>query len=83
MAEIPPSPHHPEITRQRHATQVRASAVRARAALDQILIDLARGRLVRSSGRLIAAEVTVLCEAIALMAEAEKAAARQRGEEAA
>ena len=42
-----------------------------------------RDRLVRSSGRLIAAEIVILCEAIALAEKAEKAAARQRGEVAA
>lgn len=83
MPETPADPRHPEITRQHHAAQVRTSAVRAKAGLEQILHDLARGRVVRSSGRLIAAEVTALCEAIALLAEAEKAAARPRGEAAA
>ena len=59
---------------------VRTSAVKIEAAARQILIDLAHGRLVPSSGRLIAAEVIVLCEAIAV---AQKAAAMQRGEAAA
>lgn len=62
---------------------VRTSAIKIEAAARQILIDVAHGRLVRSSGRLIAAEIVVLCEAIAVAAEAQKDAARQRGEVAA
>lgn len=75
MAETPPAPQY--------ATQVRTSALRAKKVLEQILHDLNRGHLVRSNGRLIAAEVVVLCEAIALATEAQKDATRQRGESAA
>ena len=75
MAETPPRPQH--------VTQVRTSALRAQKILEQILHDLNRGHLVRSNGRLIAAEVVVLCEAIALATEAQRDAARQRGEAAA
>ena len=75
MAETPPRPQH--------VTQVRTSALRAQKILEQILHDLNRGHLVRSNGRLIAAEVVVLCEAIALATEAQRGAARQRGEAAA
>ena len=78
MAQTPPAPHHTRAHRD-----VRTSAIKIEAAARQILIDLAHGRLVRSSGRLIAAEIIILCEAITLAAEAEKAAARQRGELAA
>ena len=77
-----PAPH-PDIARAHHAANVRRSAVKIEAAAKQILIDAARGHLVRSSGRLIAAEVIALCEAIALLADAEKAVAKQRGEVAA
>lgn len=75
MAETPPRPQH--------VTQVRTSALRAKKILEQILHDLNRGHLVRSNGRLIAAEVVVLCEAIALATEAQRDAARLRGEAAA
>lgn len=84
MTETRPRPRQePCTSRIHHAANVRTSAVKAEAAARQILIDLAHGRLVRSSGRDLAAIVTVLCEAIALAADAEKAAARQRGEFAA
>ena len=82
MTEIRPAPH-PDIARQQSAANVRTSAVKFKHAAEQILLDLAHGRLVRSSGRLIAAEVIALCESIALLDAAEKAAARQRGEVAA
>ena len=82
MPQTPAGPQS-DIARAHHAANVRRSAVKIEAAAKQILIDAARGHLVRSSGRLIAAEVIALCEAIALLAEAEKAVARQRGEVAA
>ena len=75
---MPQTPARPQ-----HVTQVRTSALRAKKILEQILHDLNRGHLVRSNGRLIAAEVVVLCEAIALATEAQRDAARQRGEAAA
>ena len=82
MTATRPAPH-PEIARQQSAANVRTSAVKIRHAAEQILMDLAHGRLVRSNGRLVAAEAVALCESIALLAEAEKAAARLRGEIAA
>ena len=82
MTATRPAPH-PDIARQQGAANVRTSAVKLKHAAEQILLDLAHGRLVRSSGRLIAAEVIVLCESIALLDAAEKAAARLRGEVAA
>ena len=82
MTATRPAPH-PDIARRQHAVNVRTSAARIQNAAKQILADSAHGRLVRSSGRQIAAEVTVLCEEIALLAQAEKEAARQRGEIAA
>ena len=75
MAQTPPAPQH--------VTQVRTSANKIQSAATQILTDLRRGRLVRSSGRNIAAEIIILCEAIALATEAQKDATRQRGEAAA
>ena len=83
MTATRPIAPHPDIARQQAAANVRTSAVRVKNIAEQILIDLAHGRLVRSNGRLVAAEAIALCEAIALQAEAEKAAARQRGEAAA
>jgi hypothetical protein len=83
VTETRPRPRQDDPTRPQHITQVRTSALRAKKTLDQILHDLNRGRLVRSNGRLIAAEVVVLCEAIALATEAQKDATRQRGESAA
>ncbi len=83
MPQTPAAPH-PGNARIQHAViNVRTSAAQIKRAADQILLDLAHGRLVRSSGRHIAAEVTVLCEAIALLDAAEKAVARLRGEVAA
>ena len=81
MTATRPAPRPDDTPRHQHA--VLMSAVKIQAAASQILTDRAHGRLVRSSGRLIAAEVIILCEAIALLDEAEKAAARQRGEIAA
>ena len=75
MAQTPPAPQPGTISAQ---NAVRISATKIEAAARQILLDLARGRLVRSSGRQIAAEVIILCEAIILAAEAEKAAAAGR-----
>jgi hypothetical protein len=75
-----PAPQPDE--RRQSATIVRTSAIRIRNVADQILLDLAHGRMVRANGRLIATEAIALCEAIALLTEAEKAAARQRGEAA-
>ena len=82
MTEIRPRPRQDDTTCPQHVTQVRTSALRGKRILEQILLDLNRGRLVRSNGRLIAAEVVVLCEAIALATEAQKDATRQRGEAA-
>ena len=83
MAQTPPRPRPDDTARGLSAANVRTSAARIKNIAEQILIDLAHGRLVRSNGRLVAAEAIALCEAIALLAEAEKAAARQRGEMAA
>ena len=83
MTATRPNAPHPDIARQQSAANVRTSAARIRNITEQILIDLHHGRLVRSNGRLIATEAIALCEAIALLGEAEKAAARQRGEIAA
>ena len=82
MTATRPAPH-PDIARQQGTANVRTSAVKIKHAVDQVLLDLAHGRLVRSSGRHIAAEVIVLCETMALLDKAEKDAARQRGEVAA
>ena len=77
-----PAPQSDAERRQSAAT-VRTSAIRIKNVAEQILLDLAHGRLVRANGRLIATEAIALCEAIALLTEAEKAAAKQRGEVAA
>ena len=62
---------------------VRQSAIRLEAGAKQILIDLAHGRPMFASGRKVAAELLALCEAMGALAEAERTAARQRGEVAA
>ena len=54
----------------------RQSAVRIKAAANQILLDIAHGRLVRSSGRQIAADALALCEALAVLAAYEEMTAR-------
>ena len=77
MAETPPA-LHPDIELRQHTARVRTSAVKIKAAASQILIDLPHGRLVRSAGRQLAAEVIALCEAQEAVAQAEKAAARTR-----
>jgi hypothetical protein len=56
----------------------RQSANRIRAYADQILIDISRGHLVRANARQIALDALALCEALAVMAAAEEAAARPR-----
>ncbi len=81
MTAIRPGPQ-PDAERRQSATTVRTSAIRIKNVAEQILLDLAHGRLVRANGRTIAVEAIALCEAIALLTEAEKAAARQRGEAA-
>ena len=63
--------------------QVRTAAVKVRAGADQILLDIAHGRLVRSAARNLAAEVFALGEAQAALAQAEKSAARTAREAAA
>ena len=80
MTATRPGPQPDE--RRQSAITVRTSAIRIRNVAEQILLDLAHGRLVRANGRTIATEAIALCEAIALLTEAEKAAARQRGEAA-
>ena len=80
MPQTPARPQPDE--RRQSATAVRTSALRIKNVAEQILLDLAHGRLVRGNGHLIATEAIALCEAIALLTEAEKVAARQRGEAA-
>ena len=84
---MPQTPARPQpdadIACAHHDVNVRTSAAKIEAAARQILIDRRHGRLVRSAGRQIAAEVIALCESITLLAEAEKTMARQRGEVAA
>ena len=83
MTETRPRPRQETGTERRQsATAVRTSAIRIKNVAEQILLDLAHGRLVRGNGHLIATEAIALCEAIALLTEAEKVAARQRGEAA-
>ncbi len=84
MTETRPRPRQETgAERRQSAASVRTSAIRIKNIAEQILLDLAHGRLVRANGRLIATEAIALCEAIALLTEADKAAARQRGEVAA
>jgi hypothetical protein len=80
MAQTPPSVPDPRLT---HTMSIRQSAIRIKAATDQILLDLAHGRPMRAAGRKVAAEMLALCEAMGALSEAERAAARQRGEMAA
>ena len=83
MPQTPAGPQSDPELRQL-AAQVRTAAVKVRAGADQILLDIAHGRLVRSAARNLAAEVFALGEAQAALAQAEKTAARQqRGEAAA
>ena len=65
------------------ATLVQICAVKVKAGATQILTDLAHGRLVPSASRKLNAEVFELGEAQAALKQAQKAAARQRGEMAA
>ena len=79
---MPQTPARPQsdtdLEVRQYAASVRASAVRVRAGAEQILIDLAHGRLASSSGRQLAAEVVALCEAQAALKAAGKTAARER-----
>ena len=64
MAETPPAPYN-----HAHHMSVKQAATLIRRGAEQILLDLDRGHLVRSSGRKIAADVAILVEAIAELAE--------------
>jgi hypothetical protein len=76
----PPAPIDLEL--RQLASQVRTCAAQIRAGADQILIDAAHGRLVRSAGRDLAVKVTALCEAQAALGQAQKTAARTAREAA-
>jgi len=79
MAQTQPrTPPVSDTTRNQNAVFARQSAVRIRAYADQILIDLTRGHLVRANARQIAVDALALCEALAVIAATEEAAARTR-----
>ena len=83
MPQTPAAAPNPDTDLRQLTAQVRTAAVKIKAGADQILLDLAHGRLVRSAARNLAAEVFALGEAQAALAQAEKAAARQQREAAA
>lgn len=77
MAETQPrrQPLPPVITE--HTVHLRQSAHRIITMAEQVLIDQRRGRVVRDLGRKLHAEVLALCEAMTVLAEEEKRAARE------
>ena len=76
MTEIRPAAPHIDSARRQHAMHARQSAVRIKAAAEQILLDLAHNRPVRANGRKVATEALALCEALAALGLAEEMASR-------
>lgn len=70
MAQTPAGPQpRTDTTHRQQALYVRQAALQIKALADQILLDHARGRVVRANGRQIIAIAVALCEASALLAE--------------
>lgn len=74
----PPRTTSPAVIHHQNTVFARQSAMRIKAYAEQILLDIARGHLVRANARQIVVDGLALCEALAVVATTEEAAARTR-----